>query len=308
MLVVASLGDNAIATVDDPLDLDEQRARVRSAAESLAGIARRHDLVVTYGNGPQVGLLAAQAEEAGDPAAPLDVLGAESEGMIGYWLDQELSALLPDRDVAALVTQVEVSGDDPGFKEPAQPIGPLWSDADAARLTAERGWRFAPDHGGQRRLVPCLEPRAIHGLRTIQLLVRFGGIVICGGGIPVVQTPEGRLRGAEAVVDKDLAAAMLASRIGADTLLMLTDVPAVYADWPEPAVEEIREIPPRLLRDFEFDPGTMAPKLEAAHRFATQPGRTAAIGSLDDASRILRGQVGTTVTARAEKLRIVRVE
>jgi carbamate kinase len=308
MLVVVSLGGNAIARPDEPFDLEEQRANVHAAARSLADLARRHDLVVTYGNGPQVGLLVGQAGEAGDAMTPLDVLGAESEGMIGYWLDQELSSLLPDRDVAALVTQVEVSADDPAFKEPSQPIGPLWSRADASRLAAERGWSFAPEHGAHRRLVPSLEPRALHGLRTVQLLVRFGGLVISGGGIPVVRSPEGVLRGVEAVVDKDLSAAMLATRIGASYLLMLTDVPAVYADWPDPAVEEIRAISPRMLRNFDFDPGTMAPKIEAAHRFATQPGRTAAIGALEDASRILRGQVGTTITAHAEKLEIVRVD
>ncbi len=306
MFVVVSLGDGAIARRGDPVDLEQRRSNVGVAADALAKIARRHDLVVTYGNGPQVGLLARQADAAGAVEAPLDVLGAESEGMIGYWLEQELSNRLPDRDVAALVTQVEVSSDDPAFKEPSHPVGPALDTAEVRELAAGRGWRIGSAEQGHRRLVPSLEPRSIHERRTIGLLVKVGGIVICGGGIPVVQSGEGGLRGVEAVVDKDLSAALLATHLGADFLLMLTDVPAVYADWPEPAVEEIRAIPPRELVDFHFAAGSMAPKIEAAHRFATQPNRAAAIGAVADAVRILRGEAGTTVTADAEKTRIVR--
>jgi carbamate kinase len=229
--------------------------------------------------------------------------------MIGYWIDQELSNALPDRDVATLLTQVEVASDDPAFREPAKPIGAAYPEAEARRIAAERGWQIAPSEGGFRRVVPSPEPREIHELRTIQLLVKLGVIVVCGGGggIPVVRSESGGLRGVEAVVDKDLSAALLASRIGADFLLMLTDVPAVYADWPEPRRQEIRAVPPRSVHELHCEPGTMGSKLEAAHRFAVQPGRVAAIGALDDALRVLHGEAGTTVAASVERPRIVRV-
>jgi carbamate kinase len=308
MLVVVVLGGSALAPPSDAAGPEGQRASLREATAALAELARRHDLVVTHGSGPQVGLLAARADASG-AAPPLDVLGAESEGMIGYWIDQELSNALPGRDVATLLTQVEVERDDPAFARPAKPIGPVVGEAEARRLVEQRGWRIAPCDGGFRRVVPAPEPREIHELRTIQLLVKLGVIVVCGGGggIPVVKGAHGGLQGVEAVIDKDLSAALLAGRIGAEFLLMLTDVPAVYADWPSPRREEIRAIPPRSLHDFRFEPGSMGPKIEAAHRFAVQPGRTAAIGALGDAARILRGEAGTTVTAGVARPQIVRV-
>jgi len=309
MRVVVVLGGNALSHPGQAAGPEGQRARLRGATAALAELARRHDLVVTHGSGPLVGLLAAQAEASG--AAPtLDVLGAESEGMIGYWIEQELSNALPGRDVATLLTQVEVAPDDPAFRQPSKPIGPVYAEPEARRLAEQRGWRIAPVDGGFRRVVPAPEPREIHELRTIQLLVKLGVIVVCGGGggIPVVKGAHGGLQGVEAVIDKDLSAALLASRIGADVLLMLTDVPAVYADWPAPRREEIRAIPPRSLRDFACEPHSMGPKVEAARRFAQQPGRTAAIGALGDAARILRGEAGTTVAASVSRPRIVRVD
>jgi len=276
VLVVAALGGNALVRRGEPLSAEGQRAHVAEAARALAELAREHDLVVTHGNGPQVGLLALGAEAAGVPA-PLDVLGAESEGMIGYWIDQELGNLLPGREVATLLTQVEVAAGDPAFANPTKPIGPP----------------------GRRRLVPSPEPRAIVELRTIEILVRLGVVVVCagGGGIPVVRDPRGGHRGVEAVIDKDLAAALLATRLGAHALLLLTDVPAVFADWPEPAREPIRAIRPGELARMHFEPGSMGPKAEAARRFAARAGRAAGIGALEDAARILRGEAGTTVRA-----------
>ena len=274
--MVAALGGNALVRPGEPISAEGQRAHVAGAARALAEVAREHDLVVTHGNGPQVGLLALGAEAVGVPA-PLDVLGAESEGMIGYWIDQELGNLLPGREVATLLTQVEVDADDPAFRSPTKPIGP-------------------PE---RRRLVPSPEPRAIVELRTIEILVRLGVVVVCagGGGIPVVRDPRGGHRGVEAVIDKDLAAALLATRLGADALLLLTDVPAIFADWPEPARQPIRTIRPGELARLRFEPGSMGPKAEAARRFATGAGRTAGIGALDDAARILRGAAGTVVRA-----------
>jgi carbamate kinase len=219
--------------------------------------------------------------------------------MIGYWIEQELANLLPQRDVATLLTRVEVAADDPAFARPAKPIGPLYPEAEARRLAAARGWSIAADAGagGWRRVVASPEPRRILELRTIQILVKLGVVVVCagGGGIPVVATPAGH-RGVEAVIDKDLSAQLLAARLGADVLLLLTDVPCIFADWPEPARRAVRALPPREAESLELDPGSMGPKLEAARRFA-QAGGTAAIGALEDAARILRGQAGTRVSA-----------
>lgn len=295
MYVVAALGGNALLRPGDPVDVEHQRAAVARAARALARIARHHDLVVTHGNGPQVGQLAL----ASHGAIPLDVLNAETEGMIGYWIDQELGNLLPGRDVATLLTQVEVRPDDPAFAHPTKPIGPVYGEAEARRLAAERGWQMAPDRGGLRRVVPSPEPRGIRELRTIEILVKVGVVVVCGGGggIPVVCDERGALHGAEAVIDKDLSAGLLASRLGADALLLLTDVPGIYVDWPKPARRLLRAVPPRRLAQLELEPGSMGPKARAAHRFAVTTGRFAAIGALEDAERMLRRKAGTIVSA-----------
>jgi carbamate kinase len=276
MRIVVALGGNAIARRGDPLDSEHQVARVRVAAQMLADLAGEHSIVVTHGNGPQVGMLAAAGE-----GLPLDVAGAESEGMIGYWIDQELVNLLPDRDVAALLTQVEVKPDDPAFARPTKPIGRVYDEVAARRMIEER---------------------------TIALLVRLGVIVVCsgGGGIPVARGDHGLLHGVEAVIDKDLSAARLAADLDADLLLLLTDVPGVYAEWPE-RKRLIRCIPPRKLREFTFEEGTMAPKIEAAHRFARRPGAVAAIGELESASEIVRGKAGTRIGAQWGSLEIEEV-
>jgi len=297
-LVVVALGGNALARRGEPLDADRQRARLREAAGALAEIAREHRLVVTHGNGPQVGLLALQAAAVpGVAAAPLDVLGAESEGMIGYWIEQELSNALPGAEVATLLTRVEVDPDDPAFARPTKPIGPVYAPAEGRRIAAARGWAMAEDRGGLRRVVASPEPRRILELRTIALLVAAGVLVVCGGGggIPVVRGADGGLRGVEAVIDKDRSAALLAQGLAADRLLLLTDVDAVYADWPEPARRPIRSARAGELDPAAFDAGSMAPKLDAARRFVSAGGRSAHIGALSQAADVLASRAGTEI-------------
>jgi carbamate kinase len=302
MLVVVALGGNALLRRGEPADVEVQRANVVTAVEAITELARDHDVVVTHGNGPQVGLLALQGEAypAVDPY-PLDVLGAESEGMIGYLLDQELvNRLSGRRQVATLLTQIIVDAADPAFAHPEKFIGPVYDDEHAHRLAAERGWTVAADGRHWRRVVPSPEPRSIVELATIKLLVGAGVLVVCvgGGGIPVVVDREGQLRGVEAVVDKDRAAALLAEGLGADVLLMLTDVDAVQVDYGTPMARSLDDIDAAALRGHAFAAGSMGPKVDAACRFAERTGGTAGIGALADAAAILRGERGTRVHAR----------
>lgn len=300
MKVVVALGGNALLKRGEPPSAQAQRRNVASAADAVASIARAHAVVVTHGNGPQVGLLALQAEESARvPPFPLDVLDAETEGMIGYLIEQELASRLPDRRIATLLTQIEVDADDPAFSKPDKPIGLTYTAEQAKRLAQARGWSIAPDGDVWRRVVPSPEPRRVLELATIRLLVDAGVIVICagGGGIPVVVTQGGGIRGVEAVIDKDLAAALLARAIKANALLMLTDVDAVYLEWNTPAARALRETTPRELRRHPFAAGTMGPKVEAACRFVEATRGVAGIGRLDDAMQILDGRCGTTVRA-----------
>jgi carbamate kinase len=304
MRVVIALGGNALLRRGQPLEAEVQLANIRTAAAALAEVAGDHDVVVTHGNGPQVGLLALQAEAFREVQPyPLDVLDAESEGMLGYLIEQELSNVLPDREVAALLTRVEVDPADPAFGSPSKPIGPVYDAQTARRLSDERGWSVAPDGKGFRRVVPSPEPRRILELRTIQLLGDAGHLVICvgGGGIPVVRTEGLGVRGVEAVIDKDLSAALLATELRADRLLLLTDVPAVWQDWPAPAERPIRRASPGQLRQLEFDRGSMRPKVEAACRFVEATGGIAVIGALTDAASLLAGSRGTTILADARQ-------
>ncbi len=301
MTVVAALGGNALLRRGQTLDAATQRANLRGAAVALAEIARDHRLVVTHGNGPQVGQLALQSAAGGRVPDPLDVLGAESEGMIGYLIEQELASCLPGRRIATLLTQVEVDPADPAFRHPTKLIGPIYDRATAERLSAARGWTMAPDGAAFRRVVASPEPRHIRELATIELLVAADVIVVCcgGGGIPVSVGPDGAIRGVEAVIDKDLSAAQLAIALGADALLLLTDVAAVFADWPTPATRPIRSAAPATLRAQRFAPGSMAPKIEAACRFATASGKPAMIGALADAAALLAGRDGTRISVDA---------
>lgn len=298
MRVVAALGGNAILRRGEPPEADTQRAGVERAAVSLAGLARAHELVLTHGNGPQVGLLAIQTAATADVHPyPLDVLGAESEGMIGYLLEQAIENELPGRLVATLLTQVVVDADDPAFDRPTKPIGSVYPEARARELAAANGWTIAADGSGFRRVVPSPEPLRIVELRAIEVLLEAGAVVVCtgGGGIPVTVGPDGGLRGVEAVVDKDLASALLAQAISADRLLLLTDVEAVDLSFGEPPPRLLRTTTPAELRRHRFAPGSMGPKVEAVCRFVERTGCEAAIGSLDKAEAVLAGESGTCV-------------
>lgn len=304
MRVVVALGGNALLRRGEAPTADNQRRNARAACRSLAPVALEHELVVSHGNGPQVGLLAlmGSAYKAVD-AYPLDVLDAQTEGMIGYVLEQELGNELPfERHLATLLTMIEVDPDDPAFAHPTKPIGPLYDADDAARLGAAKGWAFIADGAGMRRCVPSPAPQRIFNIAAIRTLLESGCVVICagGGGIPTVYTgepaPAGRrLTGVEAVIDKDLASALLAIELGADALAIVTDVDAVYAGWGTPGQRPIRSATPDELSASDFAPGSMAPKVRAACWFAERTGGFAVIGSIHDTPALLRGEAGTRI-------------
>ena len=300
--LVVALGGNALLRRGEPLTADIQRRHAAEAMTAVAELAGSHDIVLTHGNGPQVGLLALQAQAYTDvPAYPLDVLGAESEGMIGYVLEQELSNRLPGRTAVTVLTQVVVDPDDPAFETPTKPIGPVYTEEQAQRLETERGWTVARDGDHFRRVVASPEPLRIVEISAIRMLVDAGAIVVCtgGGGIPVTMNGAGTLRGVEAVIDKDLAAELLARSLEADFLLMLTDVDAVMRDWGTADAAPIGRTTPSELRRIEFANGSMGPKVAAACRFVEATRGTAAIGALEDASRIVAGTAGTLVVPDA---------
>ncbi len=306
MLIVAALGGNALMRRGEPLEAEIARRNAKVAAESLALIAREHRLVVTHGNGPQIGLLALQNEAYDDVRAyPLDVLGAESEGMIGYVLEQELGNALPDRHVATLLTQTVVDPSDPAFTKPSKPIGPVYDTEVAQQLSAQRGWAIAPDGNGWRRVVASPMPRSIVELPTIEFLLDHEVLVVCagGGGIPVVVDAYGARHGVEAVVDKDLATALLAEQLGADLLVLLTDVAAVELDWGTPNARALHETTVHELRQHHFAAGSMGPKIAAATVFVTNTGRPAAIGALSEAADVVRGIAGTRIVNQVSQKR-----
>jgi carbamate kinase len=295
--LVVALGGNALLRRGEPAEAETQRRNVVDAASALAALSPDYELVITHGNGPQVGLLALEADayKAVSPY-PLDVLGAESQGMIGYLLVQALRNAAPDRDVAAVLTQVVVDADDPGFIDPTKPIGPVYSEREARRLGAERGWRVAPDGPYFRRVVASPGPREIVELDSIENLIASGAVVVCagGGGIPVVRERHG-LRGVEAVVDKDSTAALLAEALGAERLVLATDVPFVEVDWGTPKARPIAAATPITLREMRFATGSMAPKIEAACRFVERTGGIGAIGSLAELAGLVEGSAGTQI-------------
>lgn len=301
MRLVVALGGNALLARRELPDAEVQEGHVRVAVHALAPLARAHELVVTHGNGPQVGLLA--NESAADPALrhayPLDVLGAQTQGMIGYWLLQELEAAAPGRPVAALVTQTEVDSGDPAFGAPTKFVGPLYDEPAARRMAAEHGWAIRQDDGGWRRVVASPEPRRVVELGLVGALLDAGAVVVCagGGGVPVTRRPDGRLAGVEAVVDKDLTAALVATELGADALVVLTDVPAVEVRHGTPDARALGRVTVAELRAAapEFPAGSMGPKVEAACRFVAATGRRAAIGRLEDAAGLVEGRAGTVV-------------
>ncbi len=290
-----------------------QRANIRAACQSIAPLAVNHELVISHGNGPQVGLLALQssAYKQVDPY-PLDVLGAQTEGMIGYLIQQELGNLLPpDTPIASLLTMIEVDQSDPAFDNPTKFIGPIYNPHEAESLAHEKGWTFKPDGDHLRRVVPSPAPRRIYGIEPIGWLLEHHAVVTCagGGGIPVMytdtQVPAGRqLVGVEAVIDKDHASALLAIDLNADALLILTDVDAVYQGWGTPEQRAIRRASPAALTTQGFADGSMGPKVRAACTFAQRTDRPATIGSIADTDALLNGTTGTTVTTDVSGLEL----
>jgi carbamate kinase len=302
--VVVALGGNALLRRGEPLSAENQRLNVVRACAALEPLAREHELVVSHGNGPQVGLLALQgAAYTKVETYPLDVLDAQTQGMIGYLIMQELGNLLPfGKPLSTLLTMIEVDPDDPAFENPTKPIGPMYTPEEAGKLATEKSWTFKPDGESMRRVVPSPRPRRIFGIEPVRWLLEHGSVVICagGGGIPTIHTPAPvpagrRLTGVEAVIDKDLASALLAADLEAQALLIVTDVDAVYSDWGTPEQRAIRTATPADLASAQFAEGSMGPKVRAACEFVQQTGGLAAIGSIDDAQALLEGSAGTCV-------------
>lgn len=306
--MVVALGGNALLQRGQPMTAGAQHANVRIAALALADLARDHQIVVAHGNGPQVGLLALQGA-AYDPARPwpLDVLGAETEGMIGYLIEQELMNALPDGSrCATLLSRVEVDPEDPAFDQPSKPIGPVYTAEDAERLAREHDWCMTTEAtGGMRRVVPSPRPLRILGLEAIKVLLDARHCVICagGGGIPVARTATGQMKGVEAVIDKDRTSALLALGLEADALLLLTDVAAVFTEFGTPDQRAIGATTPLALEKLDLAPGSMGPKVDAAAAFVRACGKPAGIGQLTDARAILDGRAGTLMQPDAPNLR-----
>jgi carbamate kinase len=301
MRVVVALGGNALLKRGEPMTAEVQRGNVRTAASPLAAVASNHQLVLSHGNGPQVGLLALQAAAYEDVEAyPLDVLGAQTEGMIGYMLEQELGNLLPfEVPFATILTMVEVDPADPAFEDPTKFVGPVYGQAEADRLAADKGWVFKQDGDAWRRVVPSPEPKRIFEIRPIKWLLEKDTVVICagGGGVPTMydQDKERVLIGVEAVIDKDFASELLAREVEADVFVMATDVDGVYADWGTPEQRRLERVTPGELEASEFAAGSMGPKVAAAARFVEATGKRAAIGSLEKIEQIVNGDAGTQV-------------
>ena len=307
MRVVVALGGNAILKRGEPMTAENPRSNILAAAPSLAAVAKRHQLVLSHGNGPQVGLLALQAAayEEVDPY-PLDVLGAQTEGMIGYVLEQELGNVMPsDASLATILTMVQVDPADPAFENPTKFVGPIYTQAEADRLAADKGWAFKQDGDSWRRVVASPQPVHIFEIWPIRWLLDHGVVLICagGGGVPTMFRPgaETTLVGVEAVIDKDLASELLARQVHADLFVMATDVDAVYADWGTPQQRALGRVSAAELRAGEFPAGSMGPKVEAACRFVEATGGRAAIGSLDHIQQIVDGEMGTQVVPGTEK-------
>jgi carbamate kinase len=299
MLIVISLGGNALLRRGEPMTAAAQRLNVQRAVSAIADVVTAgHRVVISHGNGPQIGLLALQTASYGpDEVYPLDVLGAETEGAVGYMIEQELENLLPQRKVATLLTQVEVDPRDSAFHNPTKPIGPTYGLEEAQQLAAQRNWTIKRDGDKYRRVVASPRPQRIVDIAVIRILLERDVIVICagGGGIPVIRTPSGGLVGIEAVIDKDLASALLARELGADCLLLLTDVEAVFDGWGTSRQFPIRRASPMELRRRTFAEGSMGPKVEAACNFVEATGKPAGIGSLPNALAILQEKTGTWI-------------
>ncbi|MDD1824729.1 carbamate kinase [Photobacterium sp. ZSDE20] len=296
--VVVALGGNALLRRGEPLEADVQRRNIETAVKTISEIAKVYNVVLVHGNGPQVGLLALQGLEYKKVNPyPLDVLGNETQGMIGYMLMQEFKNYLPNRNISCMLTQMTVDPNDPAFADPTKPIGPIYEEAEARELAEKFHWIVKPDGQHFRRVVPSPRPTGIVEHEAITQLIDAGHLVICtgGGGIPV-KKENGKLVGVEAVIDKDMSAAFLAKQLDADALLILTDADAVYLDWGKPTQHALRSTTPSELAMFEFDAGSMGPKIEASCEFIEQGGKVVGIGALEDGLQILQGQAGTNIT------------
>jgi carbamate kinase len=300
MRIVIALGGNALLRRGEPMNAENQRENVRIACEQIAKVAPGNELVIAHGNGPQVGLLALQgASYTAVSPYPLDVLGAETEGMIGYMIEQELGNLLPfEVPFATILTQVEVDANDPAFQTPTKPIGPVYAKDDAERLASEKGWSIAPDGDKFRRVVASPRPKRIFEIRPVKWLLERGTIVICagGGGIPTVYDENRKLSGIEAVIDKDLCSSLLAQELDAGLLVIATDVDAAYVDWGKPTQKAIARVHPDELQRLGFAAGSMGPKVQAAMEFVTSSGKDAVIGALSDIVAITEGRAGTRIS------------
>ncbi|MEI2387421.1 carbamate kinase [Breoghania sp. JC706] len=301
MRILVALGGNALLCRGEPMTAEAQRANVRIASQSLATICPGNEVIVTHGNGPQVGLLSLQGH-AYDPSSlfPLDVLGAETEGLIGYMIEQELGNLLPfEVPFATVLTMTEVDRGDPAFKNPTKFIGPVYSKQEADDLEKEKGWIFRQDGNKWRRVVPSPKPKRIFEIRPIEWLLEKGAIVVAagGGGIPTAYGDDGKLAGVEAVIDKDLCSDLLARELDVDMFVMATDADAVFLDWGTPEARSIRRASPDAMAAHAFPAGSMGPKVEAACNFARLTGKPAVIGALKDLPALVRGEAGTTITS-----------
>lgn len=304
MKIVIALGGNALLKRGEPMTAENQRENVKTACAQIARVYDGNQLIITHGNGPQVGLLALQNNAYKEvPMYPLDVLGAETAGMIGYMIQQELSNTVPgSASIATVLTQIQVDPKDPAFQKPSKPVGPVYSKEEADKIAAEKGWTMAPDNDKYRRVVASPKPVNIFGLEPLKTLIDNKYIVVCGGGggIPTWVDDEGKQHGAEAVIDKDLATALLATLINADLFVIATDVDGAYLDWGKPEQKRIALAAPDAALAFGFASGSMGPKIEAAANFAKATGKDAVIGALADIEQIVAGKAGTRISGKAE--------
>ena len=311
MRIVVALGGNALLKRGEPMTAQNQSANIRLAAEQLAKVKPKNELIISHGNGPQVGLLALQhaayyAQDSKIEPYPLDVLVSQTVGMIGYMLQQELTNLLPTTPTQTLVTQVIVDEHDPAFSKPSKPIGQVYTQAEAEKLAAEKGWTVMPDGQYYRRAVPSPKPQDVTGINAVKALLAQDHIVICGGGggVPCVKNAQGQLTGVEAVVDKDLATAVIANHLDADLFIIATDVNAACVNFQKEGERKIAKANPAALEALsaEFAAGSMGPKVQAVINFVKATGKDAAIGSLADIEDIVAGKAGTRVSLSVDEM------
>ena len=297
MRIVIALGGNALLRRGEEMTAENQREHIRLAAKVLAPIIEKHEVVISHGNGPQVGLLSLQSAAYKEVEEyPLDILGAQTQGMIGYMIEQELGNHLPvEIPIASILTMVEIDPEDPAFSNPTKPIGPIYDEKEARDLAKLKGWNIKQDGNYWRRVVPSPEPHRIFQLRPIHWLLEKGTVVICagGGGIPTSYKDNGKLEGVEVVIDKDRASSLLAFELEADLLIMATDTDGVYLDWGSDSEKIISKTTPEEISKYSFDKGSMGPKVEAACSFVERSGQRAVIGSLKDIEKMVSGISGT---------------